>query len=127
MGIDEETAREVLGIGHSVGCPIKGVTAVVDRAAAFGCIMDRAQELPLARTHFRAGRGAAGRLIKQKTDNKVVALRDQKAAKLIQPDRLVDMSRGCCKNFGCLARNRCCVTGRMMPMEGCQMLLELEG
>ena len=127
MIVHEEAAREVLGIGHGVCRPIKGVAAVVDCAAALWCIMHGTQKLPLARSHLRAGGGAAGRLIEQETNNEVVALCNQKAAKLVQPDRLIDMGRGRRKNLGRLPGDGSCVAGGMMPMKCCQVLLELEG
>lgn len=70
---EAQPAGEDLLARDDVGRPVEGVAAVVNRAAALGGVVDRAQELPLAGAHLRAGCGGAWRVVEEEADNQVVA------------------------------------------------------
>lgn len=90
----DEPAGEDLGVGHDVGGPVERVAAVVDGAAGLGGVVHGAQELPLRGAHLRARGGAAGRRVEEEADDEGVALGDQEAAELVEPEGAVDRGRG---------------------------------
>ena len=93
VGLDDEAAGENLGVGDDVGGPVQGVAAVVDGAAALGRVVHGAEELPLGGAHLGAGGGAAGRGVEEEADDEAVALLDEEAAELVQPEGTVGGGR----------------------------------
>jgi hypothetical protein len=125
--IDDKAAGEDLVVGDDVGCPVKGVAAIVDSAAALGSVMNSAQELPLPSAHLRAGSGATGGAIEQKPHDQGVALGDEEATELIKPQGLVGPLRRSGKQLGCFAADGSGLAVRVVVVKGSEMLLELEG
>jgi hypothetical protein len=93
--MDDKAAGEDLLVGHNVGSPVQGVTAVVDGAAALGLFVHSAEELPFGSAHFRARVRTAWRGVEEEANDQGVALRDEEAAELIEPDSPVDAIGRC--------------------------------
>lgn len=91
---DDESARKDFLVGNNVSSPIQGVAAVVDGAAALGLLMNGAEKLPLGGAHLGAGVCAAGRRVEEEADDEGVALRDEEAAELVEPDCAVNTVGG---------------------------------
>lgn len=102
------------------------MAAVVNGTAALRLLVDGAKELPLGSTHLGTGGGATGRGVEQKPDDEGVALRNEEPAQLVQPEGAVDPGRGG-RELDCgRAVYRGAVAVRVVVMEGCEVLLELE-
>lgn len=93
--VDDKAAGEDLLVGHNVGSPVQGVTAVVDGAAALGLLVHSAEELPFGSAHFRARARTAWGGVEEEANDQGVALRDEEAAELIEPDGPVDAIGRC--------------------------------
>lgn len=102
------------------------MTAIIDRAAALGRIVDGAEELPLARAHFGACVCTAWRSIEQKAYDKAVALSDQEAAEFIEPKCLIGSGRWCRQHLCCFAGHRGGIADRMVVVKSCKMFLKLK-
>lgn len=83
---DDETARKDLLVGDDIGCPVESMTAIVNGAAALGLLVYGAEELPLGSAHLGARVCAAWWGVEEEADDERVALRDEEAAKLVEPD-----------------------------------------
>lgn len=79
------------------------MTAVVDRAAALGLLMNSAEELPFRCAHLGACRGGAGRCVEKEPYDQGVALRDEEAAELVEPEGSIDTGWWLCELIGCVA------------------------
>ncbi len=99
-----KSTREDVLIRYYISSPVESVAAVVDCAAALGLFMHGTEKLPLGRAHLRARCSTAGRCIKQKSDNKGVALRDEESAKLVEPQCSIDTGGRLRNLMGCRSR-----------------------
>ena len=124
---DDEAAGEELLVGDDVGGPVEGVAAVVDGAAALGLLVDGAEELPLGGAHLGAGGGAAGGCIEEEADDEGVALRDEEAAELVEPEGAVDAGGWLGELDGRVAVDGLGAVGREVVVQGGEVLLKLEG
>ena len=122
-----EARGEDLGVRDHVGGPVEGVAAVVDGAAGFRGVVHGAQELPLRGAHLRARGGAAGRGVEEEADDEGVALRDEEAAELVEPEGAVDARGRRGEELGRLAGYGYGVAAGVVVVEGGEVLLELEG
>lgn len=124
---DGEAAGEELLVGDDVGGPVESVAAVVDGAAALGLLVDGAEELPLGGAHLGTRAGATGRRVEEEADDERVALRDEEATELVEPDGAVDARRGLSElQRGCACEGLC-GEGRVVEVQRGEVLLELEG
>lgn len=69
------------------------MTAVVDGAAALGLLVNSAEKLPLGGAHFGTCVGATWRCVEEEAHDERVALRDEEAAELVEPEGTVDAWR----------------------------------
>ena len=129
MGVveDDEAAGEDLLVRDDVGRPIEGVAAIVDGAAALGLLVDGAEELPLGGAHLGTRVGAAGRRVEEEADNEGVALRDEEAAELVEPQRPVDTRRRLRELKGRGAGQSLGAKRRVVIVQGGEVLLKLKG
>ena len=115
---DDETAWKDLLVGDDVGCPVEGMTAVVNGTAALGLLVYGAEELPLGSAHLGARVCTAWRGVEEEADDERVALGDEEAAELVEPDGSVDAVWGLRKLQCCCARDWLGVGGGMVAVEG---------
>lgn len=121
-----ETAGEDLGVRHDICSPVQRVAAVVDGATTLGLVVYGAQELPLGGAHLGASRLGARRGIEEEADYQIVALHNQEATELVEPQCLVNARRRRRDLRGSLARDGLRARIGMMVMQSSEMLLELE-
>lgn len=103
------------------------MTTIIDRTAALGCVVNGAEKLPFARTHFGACVRAAWWSIKQEAHDKAIALADQKAAKLVEPECLIGARRWCCQHLCGFSCHGGGVADCMVVMKSRKMFLKLKG
>lgn len=89
----DEAAGEDLLVRDHVGGPVEGMAAVVNGTAALRLLVHSAEKLPFRRAHLGTCAGAAWRRVEEEANNERVALRDEEAAKLVQPEGAVDTRR----------------------------------
>lgn len=123
----DEAAREYLLVRDHVGGPIERVAAVVDGAAALGLLVHGAQELPLGGAHLGTGVGATRGGVEEEADDEGVALRDEEAAELVEPDGTVDAGRGLGELVGGGAGERLGVGRGVVAVQGGEVFLKLKG
>lgn len=124
---DDDSAGKYLGIRDDIGRPVEGVAAVVDSATTLGLLVDGAQKLPLGGAHLGTGGGTAGRRVEEEADDEVVALRDEEAAELVEPQGPIDRRWRRRELDGRRAGYGLRVAGRVVIVEGGEVFLELEG
>lgn len=103
------------------------MAAVVNGTAALGLVVYSAEKLPLGGAHFGAGDRRAWRGVEEKAYDQAIALGDEEAAELIEPEGAVDTRRGGRQESSGGAVDRSSVGGRVVVVEGGEMLLELKG
>lgn len=89
--------------------------------------MDGAEKLPLRGAHLGARCGRARRGIEKKADYQAVALRDQKAAELVEPERSIDTGRRGGQLNGSRSSDRCRIRSGVMIVQCCEVFLKLKG
>ena len=108
------------------------MAAVVDRTTGLWWLVNCTQVLPLGGAHFGACRSGAWRIFPEEEDSDYIGFHDQEAAKLVKPERAVDIGWGNCYFFGGLTCDRSysfAAVGRtrMVILESLEVLLELKG
>lgn len=126
VGEGNQAAGEDLLVRHDVGGPVERVAAVINGAAALGLLVDGAQELPLRGAHLGARGRAARRGVEEEADDQVVALGDEEAAELIEPEGAVGAWRGSSELDGGGAGDGLGAAFAVVVVERSKVLLQLE-
>lgn len=89
----DEAAWKDLLVRNDVGSPVEGVAAVIYGTAALRCFVYGTEKLPFGGAHLGAGVCAAGGAVEEEAADEGVALRDEEAAELVEPEGAVDAIR----------------------------------
>lgn len=122
----DEAAREDLLVRDHVGGPVESMAAVVNGTAALRLLVHGTEKLPFRRAHLGACAGAARRRVEEEADDERVALRDEEAAELVEPESAIDAGGRLGELESRGAGQRLRAGGGAVIVQSSEMLLKLE-